>query len=342
MLVDLIEKIQNDVQITYALSKLESCYLLAFIPFSQKNRLTALIPTDTCPENSISPILHSLLLIHQRILITMAAQYVKSEKFEDIQFQSNKEPKTPLDFLNLYSKTLLTQFQVALENCQNFNELDQSLLLSMLYNFLNLLSSISSYHIVAQFLTESLSGLLDKINSFIAEKSINLDDKSNLNNILRLFLFVFGKLSSTLLKGTAMTDFEKHFVHLIRANLDITKKATSDNLKNVEPDLLNFITKDSVSNSIMDLVYKKFKPFMHKNLTPELKNLDKLSLAAICKHLNVTDILLDLKFPFPAPIKPALDQMLKIRNYYRSLQQQPNAVNEISLKKLHLLKLVIL
>lgn len=339
MLITLIEKIQDDVQITYALSKLESCSLLASISFSQENKLTKLLPSDTCSESSISPILHSILLIHQRVLITMAAQFIRNDKFEDIQFQSNKELSTPLDYLNDYSNQLLTKFQKSLANCQDYNELDQSLILSLLYNFLNLLSSLSSYHVVAQFLTESFSGLLQKINDFIEKKSINLESESNLNNILRLFLFVYGKLSATLLKGTAMTDFEKHFVHFIRNNLKISHKVTNDNLKGVESKILKFLNDSSVSDPIMDLVYKKFKPFMHKNLSPELKELDKLSLAAASKHLHATNDLLKLKFPFSAKIKPAMDQMLKIRNAYRSLQQQPNSVNEIKLKCKMLLKM---
>lgn len=341
ILVDLISKMKNETMITFALSKIESCCLFGNISFTLQNDLSDLLPSDSRPESSMSSALHSLLLIHQRVLITTTNQYIKKDKFDEIQFQSSKNPTTPLDFLIDYSKTILTKFQIALTTCSSDAELDQSLILSLLYNFFNLLSSLSSFHVVARFLTETFTGLLDKINVFIEKRQIDINSSTNLTNILRLFLFVYGKLSSTLIRGTSMTNFEQHFVHLIRANLDANKDLLENNFHGISETSQDFIKNETRSEPIMALIYSKFKPFMHKNLTPELKTLDKLALTAACKHLNTLDSLFKLKFPFPPSIKSALDQMLKVRNAYRAKKQQHNAneLDEFRLKCLMLLKM---
>ena len=338
ILVDILTKLKNDTMINYALTKVESCYLIAAISFSSQNMLSNLLPSDTRPESSVAPVMQSLLLIHQRVLITVSSQYVKSDSFDEIQFQSNKKSRTPLDFLNDYVKVIVTRFQKAIDACKSHEELDQSLILFLFYNFLNLLSSISTYHVIAQFLTDSFSGLLDRISTFIDQKNVKIEGNSNITNTLRLFLFVFGKLSATLLRGTSLTDFEKRNIHIIRSNLDISQDVLADSFEGVSSKIMNFLKSNSDSNQIMDVIYKKFKPFMHKNLTQEFQNLDKLALITICKHLNCLDELFDLEFPFSPKIKSALDLMLKVRNASRSLQQSKSE-NYISLKCKMLLKM---
>ncbi|OHT10160.1 hypothetical protein TRFO_20619 [Tritrichomonas foetus] len=339
IMVDMLSKLKSETLTNYALTKIESCYNIAGISFTTSNMLSDLVPSDTRSESTIHHHLQSLLLIHQRVLITISSQYVKSETFDEIQFCSNKEILTPLDYLNDYAKVIILKFQIALSSCQSDAELDQSFILTLFSNFLNLLSSLSTHHVIAQFLTDIFSDLLEKINKFIDQKNVKLNDNSYLTSILRLFLFVYGKFAATLLKGTSLTDFEKHFIHIIRSNLDAQKEIImSKDQEKVDKKIRRFISRSSHSDPVMNIIYKKFKPFMHKNLSEELKNLDKLALVTVCKHLGILEELYDIEFPFTSKIKSALDQMLKIRNASRVLQQN-KALNEIPLKCQMLLRM---
>lgn len=322
LLVDLISKTKTANLLQFAFHQLESSYLLAEIPFDNPNSFNSLIPNRTTNESDHSNHAQTLIFIHQRILIAFASRFVNNGSLNEIKFCSrDDEAKTPLDFLNEYATSLLKKFHEALENCASNVEIDQSFILLVMSNFLKLLTSLSTSNIVAQFLTDIFASLLDKINIYVSEKSINLTDGSNLSANIRLFLFVYGKLSATLLKGTNLTGFEKRFMHIIRSNLDSKSDIIDQNIDEIKKSRRKFLNKKKVNQPVMDLVYMKYKPFMNKNLSKTLKNLDKVALLAICQHLQIDDELFDLKLPFSQRMKLALEQMLKVRNSYRNMKQ---------------------
>lgn len=330
MLVDLISKTKLPNLLQYAYHKLESSYILAEIPFDSANAFNSLIPNNTNPDSDTQISLQTLIFIHQRILIAYSSRYVNDPTFNEIQFCSRTESKTPLDFLNQYSSSLLKCLHDALEKCNNIVEIDNSFIMLIMSNFLKLLTSLASSNIVAQFLTDTFASLLNKINKFVIEKSLDLTDGSILSNNVRLFLFVYGKLSATLLKGTNLSDFEKKFIHIIRSNLESTNDILDPNMDNINKSCKKFLTKKKTYQPTMDLIYEKYKPFMHKNLSKQLKNLDKTSLLAICKHLQIENELLDLKQPFSPKMKTALEQMLKVRHSYRNMQQSAQECHHLT------------
>lgn len=340
MLVDLISKTKAVNLLQYAFHQLESSYILAEIPFDVPNSFNSLIPNNTSPESDLQNQPQTLIFIHQRVLIAYSSHYINSASFKEIQFCSRTDSKTPLDFLNQYATSLLEKLHDALENCASNREIDQSFILLVMSNFLKLLTSLSTSNIVAQFLTDIFASLLDKINNYVAEKSLNLTDGSILSSNVRLFLFIYGKLSATLLKGTNLTGFEKKFIHIIRSNLDINKEVIDQNIDDIKKSNRKFLTKKKIHQPVMDLIYMKYKPFMHKNLSKALKNLDTVALLAICQHLQLESELFDLKLPFSPKMKAALEQMLKVRHSYRNMQQ--SAQNCYHIEKCNmLLKMIV-
>ncbi|OHT14900.1 hypothetical protein TRFO_14695 [Tritrichomonas foetus] len=378
MLVEMITKIKTNNLLRFAYHQLESSLIVAKLPFTTINDFTKLIPDDTRNESEIPESIQTLIFIHQKLLTTETLRYINSDDFNEIQFCSRKESLTMLDHLNYYSKAFLTKFEKALGKCKSDLELDQSFIMRILSNFLSLLSSLSTIHVISQFITKIFSPLLKKINDYVMKRSLNLTDDSSLSHNVRMFLFIYGKLAATLLSGSDLTDFEKRYIHLIRSNLDATnfkinllnncilpddkneEKGSINNDKSIEDlkkisldinqdinDLSNigkkpskFLTKKKFYEPIMKVFYSKFKPFMHKNLSEELKELDRTALLSICKHLNILDQLFEPKLPFEAKMKAALDQMLKVRNSYRVLHQANQSCNNI-LKGRMLLKMNI-
>lgn len=321
MLVDIVHKTKSPALLQYLFHQLESSYCLSGIPFNEQNAFTNLIPSDTRLESDVPVQLQTLILIHQRILTTASLHYVQNEIINEIEFCAREEHKTPLDHLSQYSIFLLNNVHKVLENIKTDAEIDRSYLIFLTSNFLKLLSSLSTNHIVAQFITDIFASLLQKVNAYVTSKSLDLTTDSLIAGNIRLFLFAYGKLAATLLKGTQLTQFEKKFIHIIRSNIEASEKIINPDLHHISRRYKRFLKKKAFYDPIMALIYRTYKPFMHKNLNKDLKSFDRTILLAICRHLSIEDELFELKVPFGAKMKSAIEQMLKVRNSCRLLLQ---------------------
>lgn len=333
LLVNLLSNCKpSDDYLTFALNKLETSEMLAFIPFKKPNGFNQLIPETT--EVSPNLPIQSLLLIHQRVLVIATQNYLQAESV--IQYDANSGIITALDFLNDYSKSVLSKFNDSITHCTSNDELENSFIMTLFLNFLELLSSLSFYHVIAQILTELFNVILNQISSFVQNRSLDITTNTRLASSVRVFLFTYGKLSATLLKGGTLSDFEKQFAWLIRGNLDIQQDIITSEYNFVDSRISDFAAKEG---ELMQLIYKKYKPMMNKRLTDEVKELDRITLVSICKHINILDDLFGFKGEISPLLRSALDQMFRIRNEHRNLIQNKQPVNTLVIKCKMLLKM---
>jgi hypothetical protein len=68
--------------LAYGLLKIESCLEMSMIPFWKENDFNRLIPSGLEPESSVLPQIKSILLLHQRLLISSTMQFL--EDFDQI------------------------------------------------------------------------------------------------------------------------------------------------------------------------------------------------------------------------------------------------------------------
>jgi hypothetical protein len=322
----------------FALLKIESFIALARIPFFEENEFNRLIPSGRESDSSIGPHIQSLLMIHQRLLISYTSQFL--EDFDEIQYLANTSEKTPLDYLHDYATHLISKFDQALKLRQSYEGMEESFTVKLLFNFLNLVSSISQHHVIAQILTKLFSDLLDTINLFINNKSMDITDDSRLSQIVRVFLFIYGKLATTLMKGGYLSDFERKFGWLISTNLEAPDDPNllDGEVAEFADDRMNVFLEDSESH-VMNPVYATWRPNMHRNLSPPIKAFDKLTLLTLAGHMRLLPELFDSKRSLHSDLKPLLEQMLRIRNVYRNRVQQNEDSEALRQKVIMLQKL---
>ena len=358
-LVGLFKRLRAQSMICYAIRHLQDSFGMAFIPFTITNALSQLMPTTPQSKSEVDSASLTLLLHHQRIMIYAAISFLESsDKFEQ-QFNPNQKEfkkKNILNFLYEYSITIINNFTNIMEMCSSFQQLEDSFLLMLLNNYVMVLSPLTEYRVIAEVLTPVFAPLISKIVNYIKTKSIDINDESELSHMILGFVVLYSKLISTLLQGSDLSDFEKQYVWLLKdvaasvESSENTERYIDKNIDDFYDEELNKSKEKSNKSSFLDfingksdimpLVYKKFKPMMNKNLSKELQQQDRLSLASICKWSGILNELLsyDGNTPFSETFRAALDWMLRIRSQIRSLQQHQQSTNDITVKCLMLLR----
>lgn len=345
--VGLFKRIDDSSIRCYAIRHIPDSYAIAFIPFIETNALSQLMPTTPQSKNDAGKTSQTLLLYHQRIMIFAALSFLESSDKCEQLFDPNQteyRAKNILNFLYDYANIIIENFTNIMEQCSSFNELEDSFILLLLNNFVMILSAITEYRVIAEVLTPVFAPLVSKIVQYIKTKNIDINDGSDLTHMILTFVLLYSKLISTLLHGGDLSDFDKQFLWLMKDVVSVVEKEedssvfTSPKIEEFEDEIINKFIKGETN--IMPLIYKKFKPMMNRKLAPQVQEIDRISIYAICKWVNLTDELLnyDGKKPFSEHFRSALDCMLRIRSQFRNLIQHQQPTEDLIIKGLMLIR----
>lgn len=342
IMVELLKSVADDQLLAFALRELKFSANIALIPFDTNNAVSVLVPHSSAPRTSIPPPLLTLLLIHQRALVAKTQKYLRENPFVDIEFRRVRKESKITDYFREYAQVIIQKFDAAIAMCQTYEELENSVAMILFENFLCLLSSLAEFHSVSRVVTGLLVVLVQKISRYISE---NLVSDSTLHRFVMFFVYIYGKFASTLVMGGYVSDFEKKYFWLIKANLNMIREPNLiDNLASLEltgfPDE-RFDLILSGEGNFMSHVYKKYKPQFNRKLSEEVMKLDRLVISAVAKHTNcLTELLFFDGTETPSRnLKAAMDQMLRVRNEYRTLVQRGRATSSLFEKCLMLIRM---
>ena len=321
MLVSLFDQAGDIGMMSFALNKLDGYRMLSTIPFYQPNDFQSLIPEGALPETAVSPARQALLYTHQRHLINSTFGFLR--QYKGIQYIEGETTHTFLDHFFMYAKMLFQKLIAVIDSSSSIEEIELSFILRLTFNFLNLSTFISHYHVIAQVLTKLFSEILNRINSMLSTMTWMVATETYFANIVRFFLFTYGKLAATLLQGRSLSDFEKKFIWLISTNLNATDKPDflSPEVQHFsDPRINDFIS--SKDNEQMNAIYKVWKSVMNRRLSDELRGIDQLAIVTFAGHMGLLKELLETGAPLSQPMKLCLDQMLRVRNEVRNKIQK--------------------
>ncbi|OHT02537.1 hypothetical protein TRFO_30259 [Tritrichomonas foetus] len=349
----------NDYMLSYAFRQLEKYDFLAFIDFNQNNILSTIIPQDLQSTKDIKRSIISLLLIHQRVLIRNVTNFSKHDPYSTINFKvSVQEGGNPLNIIYDYASLIINHLSLAInkdllttksENSKSSkqnkinsqNALPESLLYFLYTNFLNLLSDLSKYHVISQFMMSLLSVLLEQL---LVTKVEDIE----MQRVILSSIFSYGMFASTLIVGGNTTEFEERYSWLIRNNIHllntpIINYLESSSIEEFEDPTFNLFLNNELA---LDKIYQKYKPQFNRKLNESLKFIDKLSILAISKHIGcleelfkLTDINFKGTIQLTTKFRKALDQMMKIRNTFHKLSQEHKPTHDINIKCLMLIRM---
>ena len=342
IMVELLKSVKNSVLLSFALRQIRMSSNLALIPIARDNSMRALIPQTSVPSASVPDVLKSLMLIHQQTLVAQVRRILSENPFTTIQLGKTNEEPTIIDNFRDYCQLIIQNFDAVVPMCKTAEELEKSLIMLLFKNFTCLLSSLSEFHSVSILVTALLAILIQKLSQYIVT---NLIEDATLHRFILFFIFIYGKFTSTLVMGGYVSDFERKYLWLIRANLSLVKQpGAMDNL--VSPEITGFPDERiqlilQGEGDFMSHIYRKYKPQFNRRLSEEVQKLDRMVLCACAKH---TDCLTEM-FCFDGTempsrkLKTAFDQMLKVRSEFRTLSQQQRDANLIFRKCLMLLRM---
>jgi hypothetical protein len=194
-------------------------------------------------------------------------------------------------------------------------DIANSLIFVLFENFVRLLSALVEFHSVVQMMTALVHVLIPKLQNCA---TTTVEKSNTLLQSLLFVGFIFGKFASTLVMGGSLSEFEQKSLWLIRGNIILIDREEalanlcSSELHHFEDERLElFLNGDG---DTIPLSYQKIKSAFHRQLSPEILELDRLSMTAFSKHTNcLTELLFDDgSLPLSAALKHAFDRMLRV------------------------------
>ena len=346
-LVSFFKRVECPALFVYGVRKVMSSSGLANVSFDVVNAVSQLVPSDPISVQKMSKPLQGLALLHQRVLVTEALLFLQNECSDALTHSllvDNEKKGNVIGCLHSYVVTLLSRFDICMNACTCHRQLVDSFTMLLFRNLVSLLSSLTDYHIVAQGMAMAFSNHLTQVVNWVKGKQIDVNSDSELSRITFEFVMLYSKFMSTLLKGGQLSDFEKSFTWLIKDNIelvdqkDIVGLLVSSDIEDFDDERLNQFLGDSAS---LDIMYSKFRPMMNRNLSNEMKQLDRLALSAFCRHAGILEELFsyDGTQPLSSEMKMALEQMLRLRSKARENQQHGRDINQFLVKCLMLHRL---
>ena len=303
----------NDSLFSYALRAIENCDEFGTL---------SLLSLDDSHANllQLDQIL-SVYIIHQRIIVRNALNMIDgNEQYKN----QNKNTASPVSNLRMYLHNLQTHFQSELAKCKkNQTEFDDELLnkfvdtpiYKLFHNFIRLLTPLAKFHEIAS--------IADNIFKMILKDYIRIPFS---NPRIRMNLletcYVYGLILSSLISGGIPTPFEKKFNWVIPSNINLINDKNKLNELGGQP---NENENDKFS---LDILYKKIKPGLNKNLSEDMKRLDKCVIRAIALHMNCYDELVRVcsdsnaeNVETSSELRKSFIQMQQCRDFYRNSLQ---------------------
>lgn len=339
LMIKLISSMDYAPQLDWALGCIEKISFLSKVPLGSNTPFGSLFPAIGSPLVPMpKPPIQALLYVHQRVLIWKTCVLLTQHPFEKITLKSadDKPSSGVLGNFAHYCSMICQLFSTALDLADNVNQLVESQTFGLFSNFVIAMSKLSSFHTVAQANIPIFDALISNFRKFAQKHNISLDvSLKQTNQFCELFLhfiFLYGKLSATLIMGGELSLFEEKYIWLLRANIDLVNDA--EKFMALDSDIIGVLGNEGLDQFIkkqnskqMDAIYKKYKPTMNRNLTPEIKLLDKLLAASFAKHNKAFDQLRSFNdtSSVSKELKAALDQMLRVRGHVRQAIQRNNA-----------------
>lgn len=325
---------------SFSLKQLERCTCLAKVKINEQNKISALIPQDTTSLSEINALLLSVLFIHQRTLIVEAVHELQTNPYVEITLATNRGSDNALDLLMTYAEGMVNKLDCAMAQCMSgtADVFVNSIIFVLFDNFVRLLCPLCEYDQIAQKMTPLLSVTVPKIVDFM--RYYPRDER--LQNSFSLFLYVFGSFAATLVKGGGMTELESKFGWLIKPNIrHMNDDAFLTALTSPSVEFENSTWNDFLSpeNALMNTIYQKYKPQFNRSVSPEVRQMDQLSLLAISKACNLLDDVLKFSGELTPELKQVFDQMMKVRNEFRQRLQNNGDCEKLRVMCLLLLRM---
>jgi len=289
---------------------------LTFVPLDKENKFSKTILSGENIEN-IQPKILSLLFIQQRVIVRESAAELKNDMFSSVTlYESKRIPVTAIDFLSIYIQFIINEFTNRLGLIKSFEELEKTLIYHLLNNFLMLLWGMVDQHAIAKIILPLLSVLPQSLKLFFAKLNHDPFLKEESCEFINRIAFSFGLYSATLIKGGDYSDFENRNKWLIQANMDqefLNNQAENPYMVTSHVLYNNFIHN---GKEIINIVYRKWKPAINRNISNEISYYDRLSLSVMMLHLKMDQVLENLSSSSTIndELRPLLDQMSRIRN----------------------------
>lgn len=302
LLVKLVERAASCGMLSYVLQRLELCDAFAKIPFGCENCFTNLVLT-----NDLSFGHEALLLSHQRQLFTLTLLALKQEQV------ALDENGTDLESFEVYSNAMFSMLSKSIETSESFEVIEKATITKLMFNFFNLSSALVEYHVIARILVQFCSQILNQIQGLLTNDGIHILDDRYISMVVRFFLFLFGKITATILKGRSLTDFEQKFSWLIESNRDTADDSLLSTEILFEDQKMNdfFHERDNAS---MEKIYRVWKWALNRHVTETLKETDRLVILTLCHHMDLLDELFSPGNTISPELRQCLDCMMKIRN----------------------------
>ena len=309
----------NDFYVNFALRIIENCDDFGLYPLLSLQNVSGLLEND---------LLLTVFIIHQRVLIRNATNFVEDEN--SFEKQDNKKNKTPLTILQDYWSDIDDHFLKELEkfydkkvnsyDCEKMKDFVKNPFYQLFHNFIRLLIPLTKNHLVSQPAGLYLNRIL---KSYILIPFVN----ENLMIDLLETIYIYGMFLSTLISGGSLTPFEKDFIWVIQSNLNLlNNKEELNQLDVIQP--INF-SEDVFS---LNFLYSVIKPSLNRKLSNEILLLDKAVLIAITQHLNCSYELFYLCNPnnnidskttqITKPLRYSFLQMQRIRFQYKNVKDE--------------------
>ena len=328
---------------SYSLKQLEGCTCLAKVKVNEHNRISALIPQDAKSVTEIPALLLSVLLIHQRAIITSVVEELKAHPYTETTIVTKRESGNALDLFMTYAEWMVNKLDSVMTICTTQGNIDQfinSIVFVLFDNLVRLMCPLCECDQVSQLMTALMAVMLPKVCQFLEK----YPDYDRLQSSFKLFLFLFSSFAAHLVKGGGLTELEQKFSWVIKSNLNrMNDDGFLDSLSSTteeavaDPGLSEFLRG---GDETMDRLYRAYKAQFNRNLSPEIREIDKLSTLALARNLNCIDEVLHFDGKVTPAIKSVLDQMMRVRNEFRQRTQNNNrGADKIKLMCMILLRL---
>lgn len=341
IMTEIFVNLKDQYQIKYALTKLERSNVLQRIPFHTINGFSKYLFQQS---SSMNKSVRNMYYLHQRVLINEVYTLLSKNPFLEIEFRSQKRgdlmQQNPLDIFADYFQSIITKIDSVISASNSGHDLLKDPCIHIFANMIRIMSCLVSFHSIARFASALLSVILTKLYEYINAKAIKIEDSSSMQEFILLILYTYSSFASTLVMGGGLSDFESQAMWLIRGNInlvdnsELSARLAKISYQDIQENVVDFIREGNISD------YYKYKPMMNKKLTDDIMKLDRVVLAALAKHTGMLEELLDHS-ETTANMKKLLEQMLRIRNHFRSFLQNDNEqeAKNVFIRALMLLKM---
>ncbi|KAK8836315.1 hypothetical protein M9Y10_039650 [Tritrichomonas musculus] len=313
----------------------------SFLSFTNVNNIFAKYFDHEHFLSNVHPNIISFLLCHQRCVINQLHLSLKKELFSStFNFEDCKTENKALNNFDEYTNFLTNQLTNAISYSSSFSEFKEKTAYFLFMNFLSLISGLYIYHEIAQIVTPLLHVIQNSLQDFFYKNKIVILNNQEAQEILTNIALAFGAFTGTLIKGGNYSSFDEKYKWLIRPNMNLINHPNllseldnpTSNVDTFDENVRLFLSdsSDELINGkkILQDIYKKWNVSMNKNLKSPFLELDQLFFAVELYHLNLFE---NAKSRDLTPLRPALQQMMRVRNSARLILRSNDPIRNVQI-----------